>query len=324
MNQRSRPLKVSGPRSATVSCRSSNTFVGQTSTQTALPSQRLRSMTGWTATASKPTLNGMERNTLNRILVGAGLVLVAGAVGLYIYRSRDSAPAPPPPVVAAPQEAPPEAVENPLPAAGDADAAPLPPLADSDAPLGDELRNLFGEESIKAWLVPETLVRRLVVTVDNLARAKPADRLRPVRYLEGQFEVIRATEENGEEGITLSETNYPRYDTLVRLLSAADMQQVAKVYTRYYPLFQESYEELGFPGKYFNDRLVAVIDHLLQTPELMQPVPLTQPKVFYEFADPSLESRSAGQKLLLRMGPQNSQAVKVKLRELRTAVAKQG
>ena len=42
---------------------------------------------------------------------------------------------------------------------------------------------------------------------------------------------------------------------------------MAVVYERLYPLFQQAYEDLGYPGKYFNDRLVEVIDHLLQTPE---------------------------------------------------------
>ena len=268
----------------------------------------------------------MDRNTLNRILVGVGLALVAGAAGLYIYKGRDSSP-PPAPVVATPApETPPEAVENPLPAATDdaASATPLPALADSDAPLAADLGALFGTESVTAWLVPETLVRRLVVTVDNMPRAKPADRLRPVKYLEGQFEVNRvaATTPGGDDSITLADANHVRYDALVRLVAAADMQQVANLYKRYYPLFQQSYEELGFPGKYFNDRLVAVIDHLLQTPEVASPVLLTQPKVFYQFADPSLEARSAGQKLLLRMGPRNELAVKNKLRELRAAVAR--
>ena len=88
----------------------------------------------------------------------------------------------------------------------------------------------------------------------------------------------------------------------------------------YYPLFQQSYRELGYPDGYFNDRLVVVIDHLLATPDLPQPPALTQSKVMYEYADPALESRSAGQKLLLRSGPDNEAAIKAKLREIRAAL----
>ncbi len=37
-------------------------------------------------------------------------------------------------------------------------------------------------------------------------------------------------------------------------------------------MLQQTYEELGYPGEYFNDRLVAVIDHLLQTPQPQEPL----------------------------------------------------
>jgi hypothetical protein len=44
---------------------------------------------------------------------------------------------------------------------------------------------------------------------------------------------------------------------------------------------------------------------------------LARPKVLYEFADPQLEGRSAGQKVMMRMGSQNAARVKAKLREIR-------
>ncbi len=40
----------------------------------------------------------------------------------------------------------------------------------------------------------------------------------------------------------------------------------------------------------------------------------------YTFADPALESRPAGQKLLIRMGPENAAAIKAKLTELRAVI----
>jgi hypothetical protein len=45
--------------------------------------------------------------------------------------------------------------------------------------------------------------------------------------------------------------------------------------------------------------------------------------VLYEFADPALERRSAGQKLLLRSGPENERAIKAKLGEIRAALTGQ-
>ena len=95
------------------------------------------------------------------------------------------------------------------------------------------------------------------------------------------------------------------------------------LYQRWYPLLQQSYEDLGYPGRYFNDRLVTVIDHLLETPNVKGPIELTQPNVLFEFADPQIEALSSGQKLLLRMGPDNAKRVQAKLKELRRAVTTQ-
>jgi hypothetical protein len=40
----------------------------------------------------------------------------------------------------------------------------------------------------------------------------------------------------------------------------------------------------------------------------------------YIYADPALESRPAGQKLLIRMGPENTKAIKAKLTQLRAVI----
>src|SRR5262245_4899249 len=65
------------------------------------------------------------------------------------------------------------------------------------------------------------------------------------------------------------------------------------------------------------DRVVEVIDHLLATPEIEEPLRFIQPRVLYEFADPKLQKLSGGQKILLRMGPANLHKLKAKLREIR-------
>jgi hypothetical protein len=55
--------------------------------------------------------------------------------------------------------------------------------------------------------------------------------------------------------------------------------------------------------------------------EIKGPVQPERPWVLYEFADPDLQSLSAGQRLLLRMGPVNERRVKAKLEEIRRLVA---
>ncbi|AMN48380.1 hypothetical protein ACG33_14995 [Steroidobacter denitrificans] len=192
----------------------------------------------------------------------------------------------------------------------------MPSLANSDHDVQASLDGLFGS-SIDAFLIPQNLIRRFVVTVDNLPRKKVALQLRPLKPVPG--ELVTSNDLQGRE-LTLSAENYVRYTPVVDLLRKADAAQLTALYRRYYPLFQEAYGDLGYPDAYFNDRLVEVIDHLLATPEIDGPIHLTRPSVYYQFADPALEERSEGQKLLLRMGSSNAAVIKDMLRELREEV----
>ena len=119
----------------------------------------------------------------------------------------------------------------------------------------------------------------------------------------------------------LDTANYARYAPFVRLAGTLQAEAVVAAYQRLYPLFQQAYEQLGYPDRYFNDRLIAAIDDLLAAPEIEGVVELTRPNVLYEFADPTLEARSAGQKIMIRIGPANARLLKGKLRELRALLA---
>ena len=108
------------------------------------------------------------------------------------------------------------------------------------------------------------------------------------------------------------------------MASEVDSSQLIDLYVRYYPLFQEAYTELGYGDRYFNDRLVEVIDHLLAAPEPEGKVLLVKPESTYVFADPELEALSAGQKLLIRIGSDNAAVVMDKLIEIRSAITQKG
>jgi hypothetical protein len=153
--------------------------------------------------------------------------------------------------------------------------------------------------------------------VDNLPREEAPVKVWPVRPVGAWLQTV------GEgDGLAIGPKNAARYSAYVQLVKALDAQRLAATYRQYYPLFQEAYRDLGYPKGYFNDRLIAAIDDLLATPEVTEPLRLVQVKVRYQFADPDLEHRSAGQKILLRMGSENARVVKAKLREFRQYVAK--
>ena len=167
--------------------------------------------------------------------------------------------------------------------------------------------------------MPELMGAEHVATVDNLAHARVAEKIRPLGRIRGSF-VAAAAGANGP--YYLSPDNFGRYDSLVNMLAGADVDEMVATYRRFYPLIQEAFTRLGYPDAYFNDRLIEVIDQLLDTPAPEEPVRLVRPHVLYEFADPELEALSAGQKLLIRMGNDHAARVKSLLTRLRQEIAK--
>ena len=226
-----------------------------------------------------------------------------------------------PPEAKAEGNAPPaeETIQHPLPESSDAAQPPLPELAASDKAISDALADAVGAPLVAQYLVPDNIIRHMVVTVDNLPRQKVAVDRRPVVPATGTFMA-----HGDEEHATLDAQNYQRYEPMVAAFSNLNMQRVGAVYLRFYPLFQKAYEDLGYPTGYFNDRLVKVIDMLLATPQITGPIELVRPNVMYVFADPKLEALPAGQKLLIRMGTDNAAAVKAKLMELRAIITAAG
>jgi len=248
----------------------------------------------------------------------AAAVFVAALGGWYILQHRSAPPARAPQTAQPPAPPPAEpAIMHPLPQAGEdgASKGPLPALGDSDTAMRNALGEVVGAAAVKNDLNPENIIRHIVVTIDNLPRQKAAVDKRPTSAVPGTF-----IADGDELHATLDAQNFSRYQPMVAVVRNLDMQRLGSVYVRFYPLFQHAYQDLGYPSGYFNDRLVQVIDVLLATPQPRGPIELVRPNVMYDFADPALEALPAGQKLLIRMGPENEAAIKAKLMELRAVV----
>jgi hypothetical protein len=252
--------------------------------------------------------------------IAASMAVVAGVGGFYWYAGTQKAGIPAHDVLAppvTPEAGTPVATEEakvayPLPAEAPQAEHPLPPLAASDSQVLAALEALFGKQPLESMLIPDQLIRRFVVTVNSLDGEAVSLRQRPLRHTPGLLVV-----EQKDERLFLSPQNGKRYMPLVKVLESADPQRVVDLYVRYYPLLQKAYAELGYPDRYFNDRVVDVIDHLLETREVAGPIELVRPKVFYEFADRDLEKRSSGEKILIRIGAGNAEIVRRQLRALR-------
>lgn len=195
---------------------------------------------------------------------------------------------------------------------------PLPALDVSDSTMKNALGELVSDKTLIDLFQLQDFVRRVVAIIDNLPREKLALRLMPVKRAGGKFLVT-----SKDAGLAIGADNAARYALYRRLAEAIDTGKLVALYIHFYPLFQQAYQELGYPKGYFNDHLIEVIDHLLAAPDVKGPVKLVQPKIFYLFADPALEARSAGQKILMRVGSENAALIKAKLRDIRGELTRQ-
>jgi hypothetical protein len=188
----------------------------------------------------------------------------------------------------------------------------LPLLDGSDELIRDGLLSLTRHEGVNAWLAPNQLIRKFVAFTDNVARGQIAKE--PIRSLslEGTFLVDRINEKTFE----LDHSSYSRYTPFVKIAVSIDSRRAAEFYHLLRPLFQIAYAELGYGNQSFDDVMFHSIGRLLETPVIKGQIRLVQPGVMYKFEDSKLESLSAAQKQLIRMGPENTRLLQAKISEI--------
>lgn len=184
----------------------------------------------------------------------------------------------------------------------------LPNMSQSDDFIFNALSELINDMALIDFIHSKRIIHNIVATIDNLPRRDAPLSVMPLKRVKGGF----ITEGEGES-LIISQNNAARYTPYIRIFEAVDPTQLVQLYIRLYPLFQQAFEELGYPTKYFNDRLMVALDDLLAAPEIMEPVKLIQPKVYFKFSDPNLEGRSIGQRILMRIGSNNERIIKNKL-----------
>jgi hypothetical protein len=201
-----------------------------------------------------------------------------------------------------------------------------PPAADQVVKAEDitaALTQLLGRDAVLKFLEATNFPRRFVATLDNLGREHAPVAVWPVQPAPGRF-VVQA----GGESQVMAAENALRYGPFVAFAGSVNAAQAVDLYRRMYPVLEQTYRELGFANRTLHARVFEVIDLLLATPEPAQPPKLTltevkgpiasaRPWTRYEYADAGLQRLSSGQKILLRVGPDNRKVLKAKLQELR-------
>ncbi|QYJ93478.1 DUF3014 domain-containing protein [Shewanella spartinae] len=270
------------------------------------------------------------RSGINALSIAVVIILVLLAGGAYYFLGSDE-PAPEP-ELPAPITLPEPEPEQPLPTdaalpepenlapepEAQVEEAPaeavetLPTLADSDQYVHDKTVEVANGMKIDPLLVEKDIVRHFVVFVDNLAQGELARKVSPLKAPNSKFTVSEVTNKT-----YLNPDSYHRYDLYANFVDNLDEEQLLSTYNKVKPLLGEAFAELGYPDMNFDDRMVEAIDVMLSAPVIDAPIELDSVSVNYKFVDPQLESLPNAQKLMIRMGPENSKKVKAALRKLK-------
>lgn len=266
----------------------------------------------------KPPSSGMPGSLLAKVGVVV-LFIVLVVAGYYLYKARPWSRAETPPTeTSGPADTP---LPEPTPKGLGQPAEPVdvPPLEDVSA-LDTLIRKLVGPLSsrpqLAALLTSDDLVRRFVVSIDNIARGvAPANQARPIAP-KGDFTV----QSSGTQ-MTIDPRSYDRYNGIAATVASLDANALARLYTTLKPRLEEAYRELGGPSDNFDAAAEQALVGLLNTPDVTGPIAVRQGRgVNYVFADENIEALPSAQKQLIRMGPRNRETIQQKLREIALAL----
>ena len=191
----------------------------------------------------------------------------------------------------------------------------LPELNDSDVFIRNLVATLSAHPGLTEWLVSEDLIRRFVVTVDNIA-----DGRNPAQHLSFMRPPQRFSVSGVEPTMRVDPHSYRRYHHHAQIIDSLDTAGVAQLFMKLEPLINEAYSELGYPDTPFRATLERAITHLQETPVVDGPPRLKLGAAFYEYVDERLDSLTPVQKQFLGMGRDNVQTVQGKLRAINAAI----
>jgi len=190
----------------------------------------------------------------------------------------------------------------------------LPTLTDSDPFVFETLQTLQNGMALVNALAEDQIVRKFVVFVENISRGEFPQTGLPYKSL-GQEMPVSEIDDNL---FVMDQVAHSRFDQVVSTFVETDTDSAVIIYQMLSPLFQQAYAEIGFRNVSFDETLRAAINNVLRTTNMEGPYQLVKPSVMYLYADSSVENLAEVHKQLLRIGPDNTSALKAKLREFLT------
>jgi hypothetical protein len=198
---------------------------------------------------------------------------------------------------------------------------PLPPIVEAPQALDNSDSVVLSaimdiNPTLAQWFIPNEQIRKWILTIDLIADGKLPRRYRPVDYPVEKFIITQNDNEHLADETLMSEDNYARMQLLIDNIISIEPAKLARYYQQWLPILETAYQELGKKDQ-LDQRINLAISQILLAEPLTEQPQLERPSVLYRFTDESLESANDVEKILWRMGPQNSENIQGFLRELR-------
>lgn len=281
----------------------------------------------------KPSESPRKQGPQALVMIIVALILAAGA---YLLLPGDEEPAPEPAVEPAPKALPqpepprPDPAEN-IAAAPDipepdvavqpapvAEPEPVPPTPEElDAQLREQLEEsgLTAPPQLNTVISTPFLLDRTVSAIDQVARGYVPLRALNLQRPADKFSVRREAQRR-----YIDERSYDRYDDLVDAVTSLSPDTVASAFQGSRKLLADAYAGLGYPADAVDNATVAALDVILAAPVVRGPIEVTSKGALWAYADADLEARSDVEKQLMRLGPDNLEALQRWARDIRNAL----
>ena len=185
--------------------------------------------------------------------------------------------------------------------------APLEPAE----PVDKVVKELKVDNALDEWLSMSGIVQRIAAATWRVSNGDSPAPVLGFLNLIGRFDV----KDVGDK-VFVDPASYRRYDPLIDRVVAVNPVQAAKAYKRLRPNFEAAFAEIAEPGETFDDVAKSAIKRVLAVQVPTGDVEVIGKGATFFYADETLESMSAADKHVLRLGPKNAKRVQDWVRKL--------
>ena len=189
----------------------------------------------------------------------------------------------------------------------------------ADAYAREIIENVNGGKALSQFVAGDYIVERAVAIVDALRRGEVPYKLLPVGRPSKSFPI-------NDDGlrVTMDPSGFRRYDGFAQWVNGIDVLAIVELLNDFEQIATEALARMGVGDFDIRGAVLSATTEILATPIAPQSAELMKREANWVYMDPELEALSSLQKQVLRMGPENSEVIQAKARELRSAVLENG